>query len=52
MYNTNCHSLSGRVVHGCGGGKRGGGGRVETVGISGKEREEGLAVARGALDDR
>jgi len=34
----------GRVVHGCGGGKRDGGGRVERVG---KEIEEGLAVPVG-----
>jgi len=37
-------STGGRVVHGCGGGKRDGVGGVERVG---KEREEGLAVPVG-----
>jgi len=31
MCNSNCHSLSGGVVHGCRGGKRGGRGRVGRV---------------------
>jgi len=35
-------------VNGCGGRKWCGGGRVERVG---KERKEGLAVARGGLDE-
>jgi len=48
LCNTNCHSLSGKVVNGCGGGKRCGGGRVERVR---EEREEGQAVARAVLDE-
>ena len=35
-------------MNGCGGRKWSGGGRVERVG---KEREDGLAVARGGLDE-
>jgi len=47
LCNTNCHSLSGRVVNECGG-KRGGRGRVKRVG---KKREEGRA-SRGSWGAR